>query len=204
MQNYPEIRKLLAEFKLVLASGSPRRISILNSNAIPFRQIIPNINEVNHHSESPSSYAERLAAHKAAAVFNRIRPDEIVLGCDTIVILNDQILEKPDTPAHAVQMLSALSGRKHTVCSAISLLESSGHSVTGSEFTDVYFNRVSPDEIEKYVRSGEPLDKAGAYGIQEEGRFLVDRIEGNIDNVIGLPMTLFDHLAAKICKEIEK
>lgn len=198
-KSYSNIRRLLSRYKLILASGSPRRVALLKENKIPFRQLVPDIDENNHLADDPITYAERLAFLKSEAVLTLTSPDEIIIGCDTIVILEGKILGKPNSPEHAFQMLRALSGKKHTVCSAVSLRNHRHAAVTASEFTDVFFNKVSEEEIKAYIQTGEPLDKAGAYGIQDAGGFLVDRIEGNIDNVIGLPLTLLNHLAGRIC-----
>lgn len=202
-RNYSNIRSLLSRYRFVLASGSPRRVSLLQENAIPFRQLIPDIDENNHLAEDPVRYAERLAFLKTEAVLPLTTPNEIIIGCDTIVILEGKILGKPSSPDHAFQMLRALSGKKHTVCSAVSLQSHRHAAVIGSELSDVFFKEVSDEAIKAYIRTGEPLDKAGAYGIQNAGGFLVDRVEGNIDNVIGLPMTLLDYLAGKIYSELK-
>lgn len=159
---------------------------------------MPDIDENNNSDISPMQLATILAEQKAKAVGKLINDNEIALGCDTIVILHGRVLGKPFSPVNAIEMLTALSGNMHAVCSAIALLDSRGRLFSGFELTNVYFHDVSPNEIIDYVNSGEPLDKAGAYGIQELGGFLVDRIEGNIDNVIGLPMTLLDKLAAEM------
>jgi septum formation protein len=201
IMKFKELERLLNKYRLVLASGSPRRVSLLQAAGIEFRQLIPDIDENNHAHPDPSELAILLAQKKALAVSGEIEADEVILGCDTIVILNDLVLGKPGSDAEAFEMLSALSGNRHTVCSAIALLERGGHTASGFEFTDVYFNPVSAAQIKAYIKTGEPLDKAGAYGIQEEGGFLVDRIEGNIDNVIGLPMSLLDRLAGKFMTE---
>jgi nucleoside triphosphate pyrophosphatase len=201
IMKFKELNGLLSKYRLVLASGSPRRVGLLRAAGINFRQLIPDIDENNHACPDPSELATLLAQKKALAVCGEIEIDEVILGCDTIVILNRLVLGKPGSEDEAFEMLSALSGNRHTVCSAIALLERGGHMASGFEFTDVYFNSVSAAQIKEYIKTGEPLDKAGAYGIQEEGGFLVDRIEGNIDNVIGLPMSLLDRLAGKFMTE---
>jgi septum formation protein len=198
MMTYPNLRTLLEKYNLVLASGSPRRVGILKDNGVLFRQAIPDIDENNDSDLPPVELAVSLAEKKARAVGTRLSDSDVALGCDTIVILRGMILGKPESPAHAIEMLSSLSGNMHTVCSAIALLKKNGVKVSGYELTDVFFREVSEKQIKEYVASGEPMDKAGAYGIQELGGFLVDRIEGNIDNVIGLPMTLLDKLAGRI------
>jgi len=201
MTKYKNLHRLIHRFNLVLASGSPRRVRLLGEAGIEFRQIVPDINENNSKQLRPYELAIYLAEKKAEVVINRAKANEIILGCDTIVVLDNKILGKPSSKTEARQMLSLLAGRKHTVCSAIALRAVSGESVSGYELTDVYFKNVSAIEIEKYVNTGEPLDKAGAYGIQDKGVFLVDRFTGNIDNIIGLPMTLLDKLAGKLGKK---
>lgn len=195
---YKNLQKLLTTYNLVLASGSPRRVRLLNEANISFRQIIPDIDEKNSKHLKPGELATFLAREKSNAVLEQARDNEFILGCDTIVILGEQILGKPSSRKDAVQMLQRLSGNRHTVCSAIALLVASGEIVSDLELTDVYFKAVSSEEIEEYVNTGEPLDKAGAYGIQDRGVFLVDRFAGNIDNVIGLPMALLDKLAGRL------
>ncbi len=199
---FRELERLLSKYRLVLASGSPRRVSLLRAAGIDFRQLVPDIDENDHAHPDPSELAVLLAQKKSFSVRGAIKTDEIILGCDTIVILNGLVLGKPGSEAEAFEMLSALSGNRHTVCSAIALLEQGGHMASGFELTDVYFNPVSETQIRAYIETGEPLDKAGAYGIQEEGAFLVDRIKGNIDNVIGLPMGLLERLAGKFLTEM--
>lgn len=159
---------------------------------------MPAIDEDNNTDIAPFELATRLAEKKAEAVRHDIHEDEIALGCDTIVVLHNEILGKPFSRDEAVAMLSSLAGQKHTVCSAVALASPCGDMVSGYELTDVYFKAVPLIDIERYVETGEPLDKAGAYGIQDKGVFLVDRVQGNIDNVIGLPMTLLDELAGKL------
>jgi len=202
MMKYKNLKKLLANYKLILASGSPRRIRLLNEANISYRQIIPDINEDNSKQLKPNELATFLAREKSNAVFEQAKDNEIILGCDTIVILGEHILGKPSSKKEAVRMLKRLSGNRHTVCSAIALLAASGEMVSDFELTDVYFRAVSSDEIEDYVNTGEPMDKAGAYGMQGRGIFLVDRFAGNIDNVIGLPMALLDELAGRLSEQM--
>jgi len=189
---------MLGRYRMVLASGSPRRVRILKEQGVSFRQLVPNIDETNGRNLPPYKLAVHLAEEKAAAVMNMVTEDEVILGCDTIVILDDEIIGKPSDQGEAAAMLGRLSGRKHTVCSAVALVSPGNGLFSGYELTEVYFNEVSRQAIEAYVVTGEPLDKAGAYGIQGRGVFLVDTIRGNIDNVIGLPMTLVNELAGKV------
>ena len=204
MNKFVNLHRLLNSYRLVLASGSPRRVKILAEGSIPFRQIVPDIDEDDHDISNPTDLAITLAEKKALAVRDMLSQNEIALGCDTIVILRGRILGKPKSPEDAFNMLSDLSGQRHTVCSAVALMNSRGNIKSGYELTDVYFNKVDGEDIRKYIATGGPLDKAGAYGIQEEGRFLVDRIKGNLDNVIGLPMSLLEELAAEILTDQER
>ncbi len=195
---YSNLNKLLEKRHLVLASGSPRRVRLLHEAGVKFRQIVSEIDEPNHLHSDPYMVSMILAGMKIAAVKDRLKPQEVGLGCDTIVVINNKILGKPISPVNALEMLMELSGQCHTVCSAIVLYSRDGQTVEGYETTKVYFNDIDRPRLEKYVRAGEPLDKAGAYGIQGLGGFLVDRIEGNLDNVIGLPLLLLNDLAAQL------
>nr|MBN2277902.1 septum formation protein Maf [candidate division Zixibacteria bacterium] len=195
---YKNLAHLLDHYCLVLASGSPRRIFLLDEIGITYRQIIPDIHEDNNAHIDPHELATLLALKKAQAILDRMGSDEIALGCDTLVVLEGHILGKPSSPDEAFRMLNRLSGQKHTVCSGVALVDRDGNEESAYELSDVYFRDVSPEAIRNYVATGEPLDKAGSYGIQEQGVFLVDRVIGNIDNVIGLPRDLLDNLAAKM------
>lgn len=144
--------------------------------------------------------AASLAQEKAKAVSRNVTGNYVVLGCDTIVVIDKEVLGKPNSPEEALEMLTKLSGNCHTVCSAISLQLVNGPVFTDYELTNVYFCENDKSQLMEYITSGEPLDKAGAYGIQGAGGFLVDRIDGNLDNVIGLPMKLLDKLAGQIIK----
>ena len=198
MSNYNILRQLLTKRRLVLASGSPRRVRLLTEAGIPFRQIIADIDEREDLHPNPYRLTVILAEMKAEAVSVQVEPDEIILGCDTIVVLDGKILGKPESPEHAFAILSKLVGQRHTVCSAVALRTPNGNVSSAYELTDVFFKNVAPDDLRQYIASGEPLDKAGAYGIQKRGGFLVDRYEGNLDNVIGLPMTLLNRLAGEL------
>ena len=198
MKNYFNLNKLLADNKLILASGSPRRVQLLKKAGIKFEQIIPGIDENGENWKQPYQAASDLAQKKAMAITQNAPMNSIVLGCDTIVVIGNEILNKPDSPKEALKMLTKLSGNRHTVCSAVSLQQTNGPLFTDYELTDVYFNKIEKSRLIEYISTKEPLDKAGAYGIQGAGGFLVDRIEGNLDNVIGLPMNLLDNLAGRI------
>jgi septum formation protein len=172
---------------IVLASHSPRRAELLRSAGFEFVVRAADIDETPRPGEAALNYACRLAEEKNLAVESA--PDEIVLAADTVVVLDSEIMGKPVDSAHARRMLTALSGRKHEVITAISL-RSGRRILNDSESTAVWFSPLSEDEIESYVASGEPMDKAGAYGIQGIASRYIDRIEGSYTNVVGLPVAM--------------
>jgi septum formation protein len=182
---------------IVLASASPRRQELLRSAGIPFTVQAADINEVPLVGEAPRDYAERLAREKALAVCHN-RPQQWVLGADTIVVVDDIILGKPRDADDAVRMLRMLSGRTHAVITGVCLVKpvASGqwsvvsNTNTASETTLVTFCELSDDEIRDYVATGEPMDKAGAYAIQGMASRWIPRIEGDYSNVVGLPVAL--------------
>ncbi len=174
---------------------------MLMDEKILFRQITPDIDENNFSPSNPFELAVHLAEQKARVIIPRINQDDVVLGCDTIVVLNGQVLGKPSSTDEAVKMLMQLSGNMHTVCSAVALMTLDGDLISGYELSNVFFKKVPVERIKEYVETGEPLDKAGSYGIQDRGVFLVDRVEGNIDNVIGLPLALLDKFAGKLARK---
>ena len=179
---------------LVLASASPRRRELLQNAGIPFIIQPSEIPELPREGEAPQACAKRLAREKALDVF-RQRPQDFVLGADTIVIVDGQILGKPRDKADAARMLRLLSGRTHQVTSGVCLIgpdlkrEGSVEDIR-SETTQVTMSRVSDQDIQSYVATGEPLDKAGAYGIQGIASRWISRIEGDYFNVVGLPVSL--------------
>ena len=188
---------------LVLASASPRRQELLRNAGIPFVVQSSNVAELPKEGENPRACAERLARGKALAVF-RQRPNDFILGADTIVIVDGQILGKPRDSADATRMLHLLSGRTHEVTTGVCLLAPqanarlgtasrelrTGFQDTRSETTLVTMNALSDDEIRSYVATGEPMDKAGAYAIQGIASRWISRIEGDYFNVVGLPVAL--------------
>ncbi|UCC43310.1 MAG: septum formation protein Maf [Candidatus Zixiibacteriota bacterium] len=195
------LSKLTERYELVLGSGSPRRQRLLDRLGIKYRVVVPTIDEIRLEGEAPFNYARRMAEGKALQISSRCN-NEIVLGCDTIVVLDNVVLQKPTDEANAVEMLSSLAGRAHIVCSALALALGGRLLRSGHELSTVHFKAVSRDEILDYVASGEPMDKAGAYGIQGIGAFLVDRVEGSVDNVIGLPSALLEKFAGEVLLEI--
>ena len=169
---------------LILASASPRRRQLLEMLGIPVRVVPSNIPEVRRPAETPVDYVERLAREKALSV-----PGGLVLGADTTVVVRDEVLEKPTDRADALRMLRKLQGRTHQVVTSVALVaDEVVHQAT--DVTSVAFRRLSDELLEAYVATGEPMDKAGAYGIQGYGAALVERIEGDFFSVMGLPIRL--------------
>ncbi|MFH2049807.1 MAG: Maf family protein [bacterium] len=189
--------------EIILGSGSPRRASLLTEMGFKFSQIIPEVEEYEIQDEEPYQYALALAELKGRWIAQRIKQDQIAISCDTIVVLGNEVLGKPKDKDDAFKILSLLSGKNHVVCTAVAFADPNGILTSSFETTDVFFNRVSPEQINNYIDSGEPMDKAGAYGIQGMGAFLVDRIEGNLDNVIGLPTRLLEELAKEVNQILE-
>jgi septum formation protein len=170
----------------MLASASPRRSELLRNAGISFQVEAANIREEPFTYETPLNYAQRLARDKARAVLER-RPQDAVLGADTVVVVDEHLLEKPADGNDAARMLRLLSSRSHQVITGV-CLAAEGFERTEAETTRVVFTKMSEAEIADYIRSGEPMDKAGAYGIQGMASRWVDRVEGCYFNVVGLPV----------------
>ncbi|KAA1048088.1 Maf family protein [Pseudocitrobacter sp. 73] len=173
--------------KIYLASGSPRRQELLTQLGVAFEKIVPGIEEQRRPQESAQQYVTRLAREKAQAGVAMVNQDLPVLGADTIVILNGEVLEKPRDAAHAAEMLGKLSGETHQVMTAVALADRQ-NTLDALVVTDVTFRVLSEHDIAGYVASGEPLDKAGAYGIQGLGGCFVRKINGSYHAVVGLPL----------------
>jgi len=171
----------------VLASKSPRRAEILRAAGLPFVVRPADVHEQRRGGESPSEYARRLAFDKAVAVESAA--GETVLGADTIVVVEDVVLEKPNDARDARRMLALLSGRSHDVITGI-CLRRGPDCVVDSATTRVVFSQLTVEEIDTYVASGEPMDKAGAYAIQGLASKFIERIDGDYFNVVGLPVSL--------------
>src|SRR5208282_2645753 len=171
---------------LILASASPRRSELLRNAAIAFTVEPAHVPEQPFPNENPIDYAQRLARDKARAVFAR-HPDNAVLGADTVVVVDEHLLEKPASEQDAARMLRLLSGRSHQVITGVCLV-APAFERTEAEVTQVVFSSLSEDEIAFYVRTKEPMDKAGAYAIQGIASRWVERIEGCYFNVVGLPL----------------
>lgn len=193
-----ELSKLLNEKKLVLASSSPRRAEILKKAEIDFEVICPKNIDENNISTDPVLHVIELSRKKAESVVEKSK-NRLILGADTIVVLRGEILGKPKDKEDAFRILKKLSGKEHTVYTGVTLLdEKDGRALSAYQLTKVKFNQLRDEEIKDYIETGEPLDKAGAYGIQGMGNFLVEKIEGDLDNVIGLPMRKLKELLIKI------
>jgi len=173
---------------LVLASASPRRRELLRNAGILFEVQPANIAEGPLPGESAKDCAERLAREKALVVAAQ-RPNDVVLGADTIVVVDNQILGKPSNAADATRMLRLLSGREHQVITGVCLVFE-GKATVASETTSVTMSEITDQEIAGYIASGEPMDKAGAYAIQGIASRWIPRIEGDYSNVVGLPVAL--------------
>ncbi|MEP9341513.1 nucleoside triphosphate pyrophosphatase [Enterobacter kobei] len=172
---------------LYLASGSPRRQELLTQLGVSFERIVTGIEEKRADGESAQQYVSRLAREKAQAGVALVPRALPVLGADTIVILNGEVLEKPHDTEHAARMLRKMSGQTHQVMTAVALADSQ-HVLDCLVVTDVTFRVLTDDEIAAYIASGEPMDKAGAYGIQGLGGCFVRKIHGSYHAVVGLPL----------------
>ena len=174
---------------LILASGSPRRAELLRQAGIPFDVLPADVDETPHPGEAPEAYVQRLAIAKASRVA-AAHAGRAVLGADTTVVIDGEVLGKPGDSAEAVRMLTRLSGRSHLVLTGVCLVAPDGERQSAVATTTVEFRPLSASEIDDYVRSGEPMDKAGAYAIQGGAAGFVSRFDGAFDNVVGLPLAL--------------
>lgn len=176
--------------KLILASSSPRRRELLEQIGVLFDVKVADVDETPLADESPDDYVQRLALAKARKIAQGLT--QPCLGSDTSVVLNGKIFGKPQNDEDAREMLQALNGQNHQVMSAVAIVQ---HTQDGERSdvrlvsTKVTFKKLSNDQIDKYIATGEPADKAGAYGIQGKGALLVEGIEGSYSNVVGLPLT---------------
>lgn len=176
---------------LILASASPRRRELLAQAGFVFEVAPADVSEFRKPGEDPIHFVGRLAREKAEAVISHqaVTPDTIILGADTIVVVDEEVLGKPQDAADAARMLRMLSGRTHQVITGVCLVKGRKRECA-AEVTFVRFNTLSDEEIDAYVATGEPLDKAGAYAIQGRASRWVPRIHGCYFNVVGLPLAL--------------
>lgn len=179
---------------VILASNSPRRKELLQQVGIPFVADPADVDESVRPGELPAVYAVRVALDKGRVAAKRAGKG-IVLAADTIVLVDGSILGKPSGADEAVSILKRLSGREHEVITGVAIIEAaSGKELARHETTRVRFRRLKEQEIKAYVATGEPLDKAGAYGIQGKGALLVERIDGCYFNVVGLPLSMVENM----------
>ncbi|KOO51045.1 Maf family protein [Viridibacillus arvi] len=181
----------------ILASASPRRKELFGRLNIPFEIVTADVEETSVQASEVSQYVTEVALLKARAVA-KISPGRVVIGADTIVAKDNQLLHKPKSHDEAMAHLRTLRNTEHEVLTAVGIIEEDGTESTLVEKTTVIFKNVSDALLEAYVTTGDPFDKAGGYGIQTEGVFLVDRIEGDYLNVVGLPLaSLCEHLISR-------
>jgi septum formation protein len=181
--------------KIILASGSPRRAEILGFVGWEFEKHTADIDESVIENETPENYVQRLAREKASAVAAKFA-DKLILGADTIVLLNGEIIGKPTDLEDARKMLRKLSGRWHEVLTGVAFVKNE-KSVVDLQRTRVKFAEMSNEEIEFLVKNGEPLDKAGAYAVQAQAALFIEKIEGDYWNVVGLPINLVYRLVER-------
>jgi septum formation protein len=183
---------------LFLASSSPRRAEILRAVGWPFEARAPNIDETRASEEVPVQYVKRLARMKAAAVAAQ-QTEGLVLGADTVVVVEGEILGQPRDDQEARRMLQLLRGRWHEVLTGVALVRAgiSGCSIVDHETSRVRFSAMSDEEIEWYVGTGEPTGKAGAYAVQGRGALFIEEIQGDYFNIVGLPIRLVYELSLK-------
>jgi septum formation protein len=182
--------------RLILASASPRRRELLSAAGFVFDVDAVEVDERRTDGETPAAYVERLARAKAHAAAAQREPATAVLGADTVVVVDDEVLGKPRDAADATRMLRLLSGRAHEVLTGVALTGQDG-TVSRVERTTVWFAPLSETDIAWYVASGEPMGKAGAYAIQALASRFIPRIEGSYTNVVGLPVTTVVELLEK-------
>ena len=183
--------------KIVLASASPRRQELLRRIGITEFDIrIPEADESYPPDLTPQGIVEHISRAKAEAAAALCGEDEIVITADTMVFLVDNRLGKPADEADALRMLTALQGRHHTVCTGVTVRQGT-RSITECETTEVYFRPVSEAELRSYIATGEPMDKAGSYGVQGKGALLVEKLNGDFFNVMGLPVLRLSRMLAQ-------
>lgn len=181
--------------QLLLASQSPRRSELLSQIGINFSVVLPKVLEQRGEGESPRDYVARLSEEKAVAGWKLSDRALPVLGADTVVVCESDVLEKPANKSEAMAMLLKLSGRKHQVMSGVTIVSDEGITTEVST-TDVTFKSISEGEVERYWETDEPKDKAGSYGIQGLGAVFVESINGSYSNVVGLPIEILPTMFA--------
>jgi septum formation protein len=180
---------MISKHPLILASSSPRRAEILSAVGWPFQAITAGIDETQRADEQPVDYVQRLAREKAEAVATKLESG-LVLGADTTVVVDGQLLGQPEDDQDARRMLRLLSGKWHEVLTGVALVRIGDDTKVNYERTRVRFAELSDEEIDWYVLSGEPKGKAGAYGVQGKASLFISGIEGDYFNIVGLPIHL--------------
>ena len=197
LKSGPELKSILGDRTLVLASSSPRRRQILSDLNLNFEVVIPPVEEYIN-SASPQNHVKKWALLKAQSVNSQFK-SSIVVGADTIVVLNDKILGKPKDRKEAEEMLKRLSGNTHTVLTGVAAINTdNSRQAVEFESTQVTFNQLSQSQIEDYLDKNEYADKAGAYGVQGMEKIFLKKLNGSLDNVIGLPVKTL----TKVLREI--
>lgn len=186
---------------IYLASGSPRRKELLTQIGCRFEIVKSNAEELKDSTLSPDALVMENACRKAEEAASSLEKDAAVLGADTVVALDGKIFGKPKDEKDAARMLSELSGRSHEVYTGIAIV-ANGKTFRAVEKTLVEFRTISDEEIKKYIKTGEPMDKAGAYAVQGIAAKFIPRIEGSFSNVVGLPIAAVDSLARKAGVEL--
>ena len=187
---------------IVLASGSPRRRELLERIGITdFDVRVPEVEESFPENLTPQEVVEYISREKAEAAAALCSEDEIVITADTMVFLDHQRLGKPQDEADALRMLTALQGRHHTVCTGVTVRRGA-EVITESETTHVYFRPATEKELRAYIATGEPMDKAGSYGVQGKGALLVEKLDGDFFNVMGLPVLRLSRMLKRFGVEL--
>ncbi len=183
--------------RIILASGSPRRQELLRRIGVTEFDIrVPDTEETYPAGLSPQETVAYISREKSDAAAALCTPEELIITADTMVFLDGRRLGKPRDEADALRMLSALQGRHHTVCTGVTVRQGE-RLLTRAQSTQVWFREAATEELKHYIRSGEPMDKAGAYGVQGLGALLVERIDGDFFNVMGLPVLLLSRMLAE-------
>ncbi len=185
--------------EIVLASSSPRREKLFRELGLHFIVISPNVVEVHLAGESPVDYVLRISLEKALSVAATLKNRQLVIGADTIVVCDGEILGKPKDREDAKSMLTKLSGQHHQVMTGISIVRAKREIMHAESIESVVkFKTLSPNEIEEYVNTNEPLDKAGGYAAQGVGAFMIEGIQGSFTNVVGLPLSTLSNALKKL------
>ncbi len=185
----------MTQKKIILASSSPRRKALLEQVGLEFDIVISEVDEIVDPTLSPEEVVKSLAHQKAMAVASKVRGDTLVIGADTIVAINDEIIGKPRNKEEIYAMLKRLSGNTHKVITWVCIIDTSNNkSFIDQNTSYVTFRKIDDDEIMKYIASGEPTDKAGSYAIQGIASIFIEKIEGNYSDIVGLPLCTLDKM----------